>query len=192
MAPPIEVTYRHFDAPDALKDRIRTLVGELDRYGDEIVHGQVVVEGAQRHGSKTVVEIKVELDLKGRKVIGKRSAEHPAPAGRRSLEEAVAGAFHVATRQLERHEDRLQEEVKTHEHGIEVGRVFDIDLANRNGFVEMPDGSSLFFSEAVLHGADFEALFDGDTVRVKRRDEEGTYGPEASFVEPAAPETRQR
>lgn len=192
MAAPIEVSYHRFDAPDQLKDRIGTLVRELDRYEDRIIHGRVVVEGAQRHGSKTVVEIKVELDLKGKKAIGKRTAEHPDPAGKRSVEEAAVEAFHVAIRQLKRHGEALQEEVKHHDHGIEVGRVYDLDLANRNGFVEMPDGSSLFFSEAVLRNADFEALFDGDTVRVVRRDEEGTYGPEASSVEPAAPDTRQR
>ena len=192
MAAPIEVSYHRFDPPETLRDKIGDLVGELDKFENDIIAGRVVVEGAQRHGSKTVVEIKVELDLKGHKAVGKRTAEYPDPAGQRTVERAATEAFHVAARQLKKHGQALREDVKTLDHAIEVGRVYDIDLANRNGFIEMPDGSSLFFSEAVLRNADFEALFDGDTVRVVRHDEEGVYGPEASWVEPAAPDTRQR
>lgn len=192
MAAPIEVSFHRFDPPDVLRDRIDKLIGDLDKYEDEIVAGRVVLDGRHRQGNKTVVEIHVELDLRGKTAIGKRSAEYPDPAGQRTVAQATTEAFRVAQRQLKQHAQALREEVKAHPHGQTTGRIFDLDRNARTGFVEMPDGMSLFFSDAVLRNADFESLHDGDTVRVVRRDEEGTYGPEASSVEPAAPDTRQR
>lgn len=192
MAAPIEVSYHRFDPPSGLDERIRRLIGELDRYQNHIIDGRVVVEGAHSHGHKTVVEIAVELDLKGAKVIGRRSAEHPSPAGQRSLTQATTEAFRVAQRQLKEHTAALKEEVKTLEHQGEQGRISEIDRTRESGFVEMKGGESLFFSKAVVRRTDFEALHEGDTVIITRHDEEGAYGPEASSVELFAPDARMR
>ena len=193
MAVPIEVSYHRFDPPDGLRDRVDRHVRELDRYEHVITSGRVVVAGAHRHGDKTVLEISVELDVPGTRVVGRRSADYPDAAGRRGVAQAVTEAFRAAQRQLRERVATLREDVKTLSHQPEYGRVGEIDRTDRNGFVEMADGLSLFFSAAVVRNADFDALAEGDTVLVTRSDEEGTYGPEASSVEPtAAPDARLR
>jgi cold shock CspA family protein len=56
----------------------------------------------------------------------------------------------------------------------------------RNGFIEMPDGASLFFSDAVLEG-EFEDLSEGDEVLAIAAEAESPYGPQASQVKPVGP-----
>ncbi len=192
MAAPIEVSYHRIDPPAGLDERIHKLIGELDKYENDITSGRVVVEGAHRHGHKTVVEVAVELDLPKAKIVGRRSAEVPSPAGQRSLTQATTEAFRVVQRQLKEHMASLRHDEKTLEHQPVYGRISEIDRASESGFVEMPDGTSLFFSRAVLRNADFEALLEGDMVMATKADEEGTYGPEASSVEPVAPDNKIR
>lgn len=193
MALPIEVTYHRFDAPDHVREKIDALIAQLDKYEGAITDGRVVVEAAHRHGDKTVLEIRVELNLKGRRVIGKRSAEYPAPAGQRSFVRAATEAFRVVQRQIKEHQDKLSgHETKVLRHQRERGRILSLDRDVETGFVEMPDGVSLFFSADVLKDTDFDALLEGDTVLVTAADTEGAYGPQASSVELEAPNVRAR
>ena len=193
MAAPISVTYHRFDAPDHVREKIEALVTQLDKFEDAITDGRVVVEGAHRHGSKTVLEIRVELSVKGRRIVGKRSAEYPAPAGKRSFVKAATEAFHVVQRQLKEHQDKLVgHETKTLQHQRERGRILSLDPDVKTGFVEMADGGSLFFSADVVVDGTYDALAEGDTVLVTVAESEGTYGPQASSVDPEAPEIRSR
>jgi cold shock CspA family protein/ribosome-associated translation inhibitor RaiA len=193
MAAPISVTYHRFDAPDHVREKINALVAQLDKFDDAITDGRVVVEGAHRHGTKTVLEIRVELSVKGRRIVGKRSAEYPAPAGQRTFVKAATEAFHVVQRQLKEHQDKLAgHETKSLQHQRERGRVLSLDRDVGTGFVEMPDGASLFFSADVVKDDAYASLAEGDTVLVTIAESEGAYGPQASSVDPEAPEVRSR
>ena len=60
-----EVSFRHFEATDHIRARIDELIGELEKLGDNLVSGRVVVDGRNRHGKKTVVSTTVELSHPG-------------------------------------------------------------------------------------------------------------------------------
>jgi len=193
MAPPIEISFHRFDPPEHVREKIAALLPQFDRYEDAIIGGRVLVEMANRHGDRVVLEIHVEVDLKGRRIVGKRTAEYPAPASERSFDRAATEAFRVALRQIRAHTDKLQpHETKELAHQRERGRIQSLDRIEDTGFVEMPDGVSLFFSRDVLKDTEFRALAEGDTVIVTVADSESPYGPQASSVELEVPEVRSR
>lgn len=187
MDAPIEVSFHHFEPTERIRDKIDELIGQLDKHANEIISGRVVVDGKNRHGDKTVVEVSVELKYPGGLAVGKRTGEYPQPAGQRSLDTAMTQAFHTAASQIGSHFKKLTPmDSKRLNHQPQHGRIERLNQAVRNGFIEMPDGISLFFSEAVLNG-DFEKLVEGDEVLAIPADEEGPYGPQASTVKPIGP-----
>lgn len=193
MAPPIEVSWHRFDPPDHMREKIAALMEQFEKYEDAITDGRVVVEAANRQGEKVVLDIHVELNVKGRRVVGKRTGQYPEPAGQRSFDRAATEAFRVALRQLKAHSDKLQpHETKELAHQPQRGRVESLDRIDETGFVEMPDGVSLFFSKEVLKDTEFRALLEGDTVIVTVAESESPYGPQASSVELESPNVRSR
>jgi len=187
MDAPIEVSFRHFEPTDRIKDRIDELIGELEKFEHEIISGRVVVDGQNRHGGKTVTAISVELRYPGGVAIGKRSGEFPNPAGQQTFDTALTEAFHTASQQVREHfRKRHTTDTVALAHQPQHGRIERLNSTVRNGFVELPDSISLFFSEAVLEG-DFDALREGDEVLVTPAAEEGPYGPQASAVRPVGP-----
>lgn len=193
MAPPIEVSYHRFDPPDHIREKIEALLSQFDKYEDDITDGRVVVEAANRRGNQVVLDIHVELNLKGRRVVGKRTGEYPEPAGQRTFDRAATEAFRVVQRQIKQHTDKLQpHETKALSHQRQRGRIESLDLIDETGFVEMPDGVSLFFSKKVLKDTEFRALLEGDTVLVTVADSMSPYGPQASSVELESPDVRSR
>lgn len=185
MPAPIEVSFRHFEPTEQIHAKIDELIGQLAKFDGAIVNGLVVVEGAQTHGHKTVAQIRVELNYPGGKAVGKRSGEYPSPAGQRSFDSAMTQAFHAAASQVKNHfrKIRPQEGNQLADRQPQRGLIRRLNLTDRNGFVEMPDGTSLFFAEAVLEG-DCDALRDGDDVIATIAEAEGPYGPQASSVKP--------
>lgn len=193
MRAPIEVSYKGFDAPVEIRERIDELVAQLDKFEDHIVDGRVAVDAANKHGSGTVVEVSVTLDVKGKTIAAKREGEYPSPAGERSVSKAATEAFRAAQRQLKEHaEKQTSHQVKALDHQMQRGRIGSLDRIDETGFVEMPNGVSLFFAKAVLKDTDFNALAEGDTVMVHMAAEDGPYGPQASSVELEVPEVRSR
>lgn len=195
MAAPIEVTYHQFDPPEQVRDKVDELLGQLlGKFEGQITDGRVAVEAAHRRGNSTVLEVAVELNLKGRRVVAKRSGEWPSPAGQMSFSKAATEAFRAAQRQIKEHADKLasEHETKTLAHQHERGRILSLDRIDETGFVEMPNGVSLFFSGKVLKNTEFRALLEGDTVLVTEAASDSPYGPQASSVELEVPEVRAR
>lgn len=95
-----EVSFRHFEPTDRIRERIDELIGELDKFEHEVVAGRVVIDGQNRHGSKTVVAISVELSCRGGVAVGRRSGEFPNPAGQQTFDTALTEAFHIAGSQI--------------------------------------------------------------------------------------------
>lgn len=89
--------------------------------------------------------------------------------------------------QVKAHLDTMRpHETKQLDHQPEHGRIETLNAAERNGFIEMPGGVSLFFSEDVVEG-DFDQLGVGDEVLATAADTDSSYGPQASFVKPLGP-----
>lgn len=189
MNAPIETTFRRFEATDRIRAKIDELIGQLEKYEGEIISGRVVIDGQNKRGQKTVVSIHVELNYPGGTALGKREADIPQPAGQRGFDRALTEAFHAAAMQLRSHFAKVRpQESNQLEHQPQHGRVQRLNKDVRNGFIEMPGGGSLFFSEAVLQG-DFDALAIGDEVLALPADDESPYGPQASMVKPVSPLT---
>lgn len=187
MDAPIEITFRRFEPTDRVRAKIDELVGQLDKYRGEIISGRVVIDGQNKRGQKTVVSIHVELSYPGGTALGKREADIPQPAGQRGFDSALTEAFHAAAGQLRSHFAKVRpQEANQLEHQPRHGRIERLNKDVRNGFIEMPDGTSWFFSEAVLQG-DFDALDVGDEVQALPAEAESPYGPQASMVKPISP-----
>jgi len=193
MALPIDFSYHKFEPTEGIKSTLEELVQRLEKHEDDIISGRVVVDGDQKHGHKTIVEVAVELTVPGDVIVAKRQAEFPAPAGQQSrLDKVAADAFKVAEQQLVQHMAKMRpRDTKVHETGQAMGRVVRLNERVRNGFIEMPDGPELFFAETVLDG-EFDDLGEGDEVKVTIAPGEGPYGPQASYVRPVAPMTRAK
>ncbi len=187
--PPIQVTYRHFDPPQSVREKIDGLMQHFADYDDAIIAGDVVVDAIGKHGDKTEVEISIRLDLPKGQAVAKRGADLPSPAGQRSFDTAATEAFRVAVEQVRQHLAKLRPQgEKQLEHQQERGRIERLNEAERNGFVEMPDGISLFFADEVVEG-DFDGLSTGDEVMVRRAEDDSPYGPQAAWVRPLGPMT---
>lgn len=187
MAAPIEVSFRHFEASDSIRAKIDELVGQLDKFEREIISGRVIIDGKNKIGFKSVVSIHVELAYPGGLAVGKRSGEFPAAAGQKTFDMALTEAFRTAASQIAEHfEKRLPQDTKQLAHQPELGRIARLDNDVRNGFIEMHDGVTLFFSEAVLKGK-FDSLAEGDEVLAVASDEDSPYGPQASTVKAIGP-----
>jgi ribosome-associated translation inhibitor RaiA len=187
MDAPFDITFRHFEPTDRIRERIDEHIAALTNFEDAIVSGRVVVDGKNRHGKKSVVEVTVELSYRGGVSVGKRGGEFPSPAGQQTFDTALAEAFHTAESQMKQHFKKLRpQDTKEPEQQAATGRVVRLNPVVRNGFIEMPGGISLFFSEAVLEG-DFDGLAEGDEVLAVPADEESPYGPQARKVKPVAP-----
>jgi ribosome-associated translation inhibitor RaiA len=182
-----EISFHHFEPNDRIKARIDELIGELEKFEQAIVSGRVVIDGKNKHGQKTVVQIAVEINYPGGIAVGKRSGEFPNPAGQQTFDTALTEAFHTAASQIRNHFEKAHPmEGKRLSHQPQHGKIERLNASVRNGFIEIPNAESLFFSEAVLQGS-FDALREGDEVLAVPADEEGPYGPQASTVKPIGP-----
>ena len=188
MDAPVEISFRHFEPTERIRELIENHVAAIDNYENSITSGRVIVDGKNHHGSKTVVDISVELKYRGGLALGRRSGEFPSPAGQRTFDMAVAQAFEVAENQIKEHFRKRRDGKDSGETELQPGhgRIARLNASVRNGFIEMPDGESLFFSEAVLEG-DFDRLSEGDEVLALAAAGESAYGPQASQVKLIGP-----
>ena len=187
MDVPMEISFRHFEPTDRIRAKIDEHIEQMENFENAIISGRVVVDGKNKHGQKSVVDINVELHYRGGIAVGRRSGDFPQPAGQRTFDTALAEAFHTAESQVREHFRKLRpQDVKELYHQPAQGRIARLNPAVRNGFIEMPDGVSLFFSEAVLEG-DFDRLAEGDEVLAIPAEAESPYGPQASTVKPIGP-----
>lgn len=182
-----DVSFRHFEPTGRIRARIGELIGEFDKYEDDIVSGRIVIDGQNRHGNKTVVGIVVEVTYRGGVAVGRRSAEFPSPAGQHAFDTALTEAFHTAGSQIKQRVRRRQApEQRRPPEDARHGRIERLNTDVRNGFIEVHGLGTLFFSEAVLEGS-FDALRVGDEVLATLAEAESPYGPQASTVRPIGP-----
>lgn len=178
MQKPLEITFRHMDPSPALESEIRERAANLQRYCNDIIGCNVVVEAPHRHHKQgKLFHIRIDTTVPGREIVVQRS-----PDDEHAHEDAYVAlrdAFDATRRQLEDYSRKRRGKVKSHEdaaHGRVVVLAPDADY----GRLETPDGREIFFHRNSLVNVDFADLDIGTELRFV--EEAGDSGPQASSV----------
>ena len=183
MDVPMEVSFHNMDRSDAVEAKVRERAVKLERYFDHITSCRVVIEAPERRHTKgNLFRVKIEIGVPGRPplIVNRHPGQKHA---HEDVYVAVRDAFDAARRQLEDYAGKLGGKVKTHEvppHG-KVARLFPNE---GYGFVQMPDGSEIYFHRNAVTEEGFDDLEVGDEVRVTIAQGESDKGPQASSVLP--------
>jgi ribosome-associated translation inhibitor RaiA len=113
MRLPLQITFRNLDKSEALAQRIRARVEELDSRYPRLVSCRVMVEAPHRHHHKgALFHVRIELGVPGRELVissdVKEAKEHHDPYV------AVRDAFDAARRRLDEFARRQRGETKSH------------------------------------------------------------------------------
>lgn len=110
----LQVTFRNMDSSAALEARIRQLVEKLQRFSNQIIKCQVVVEAPhhQHHEQGALFDFQVDICVPGKEIIiGHTHSRNPAHT---NAYVALRDAFRAARRQLQEYERIRRLEVKSH------------------------------------------------------------------------------
>ncbi|HEY6925773.1 MAG TPA: HPF/RaiA family ribosome-associated protein, partial [Steroidobacteraceae bacterium] len=110
----LQITFRNMDSSPALEARIRELVQKLQRFSNQIIKCQVVVEAPhhQHHEHGARFDFQVDIAVPGKEIaIGHTHSRNPAHT---NAYVALRDAFRAAKRQLQDYEKIRRQEVKSH------------------------------------------------------------------------------
>ena len=186
---PLQVTFHGLDHSDAVEELVREKARKLWKLYRRIVSCRVAIEKPHRHqvpGSEPY-RVRIDLTVPGDEIVVAK--DHAEDEEMTDVGMAVRHAFTVAERRVKswvaRHrptEGRITHAVPDH------GLVVKIFGESGFGFVEMPDGTEVFFHRNAVVGNGFKKLNIGDEVRVAVQD--GEKGPQASTVDPVGKDGR--
>jgi ribosomal subunit interface protein len=169
MQVPLQITFRHMPASDALEARIRDQAAKLEAFHPQLISCRVTVEELDRHQHQgRQFQVRIDAHVPGREIVASRDHHQDVYV-------ALRDAFAAVTRQLEEEVRLRRGDVKVHD-VPQHGRVARLLAEEGYGFIATPDGRELYFSRAnVVHPA-FTDL---------------TVGTEVQFIEEAAAEGPQ-
>lgn len=175
----LEVTYRAIAPSEAIDRVIRERAAKLERFFPRIISCRVIVEQlARRERARALVfHVRVQVRVPEGEFLGDKE-----PAPQRFHEDvfiAIRDAFDAVGRELEDFARRERGDVKTHEQQP-YGHVSKIFPDRGYGFIEGPDGGSVYFHRHSVQNAHFEDLVVGNPVSYV--EEDGDNGPQASAV----------
>ena len=176
MNVPLEIAARNVQLAESDEAAIRDRVAKLADLYDRLVSCRVAVELPHRHRRSGVTySVRIDMTVPGGELfVGRKRGE--------TLLSAIQQAFNAAERQLRKHAARRRREVKEHESPQPVARVRELYPLGEYGFLETPEGDTVYFdARSVLDGG-FGRLAVGAAVRYVP--EEGEKGPQASTVIP--------
>jgi len=178
MRKPLEITFRHMDPSPALEAVVRERAEKLEKFCDQIIGCQVVVESPHKHHHKgNLHHLRIDVTVPGAEIVVVRSPdEHQA---HEDPFVAVRDAFDSVRRQLEDYMRKRRGKVKTHEQAAH-GRVTVLEPAQDYGRLETLDGREIYFHRNSLVKADFDDLAIGTELRFV--EEAGEKGTQASSV----------
>lgn len=178
MQLPLQITFRHMEASEAIEANIREKATKLDQYCDHIMSCRAVVEPAHRHHQQgNLFEVRLDITVPGDEIVVTR-----APAAHHAHEDAyvaIRDAFDAARRQLEDYVRRRQKHVKTHEVPAH-GTISELHPEADYGKIASSDGRDIYFHRNSVLNADFDKLELGTEVRFD--EEPGEQGPKATTV----------
>ena len=191
MQRPLEISFKHLDASDFIRDLVVERVERLERFHPHIIGCRVVIEAPYRsaEGHNPPLGIAVEVDVANRpRIVAKESEAQRAMKGDHLA--AINRAFEAIERQLEDANDRQRGEVKAHENARQTGSVVRLFPEQDHGFIEIAGGPELYFTRNVVTDGSFDQLKVGTMVQVTQASGEGPMGPQASSVERLSGERR--
>lgn len=175
-----QITFRGMGHSDAIEQRVREKVAELERFDDRITGCHVTIHAPHHHRHKgNVYSVRVVVRVAGKDVaVGGERLHHGA---HEDVYVAIRDVFDAAVRRIEDHARRRRGDVKRHqpENRGEIAKLFPDD---EYGFVQMEDGSDVYFHANSVTGTRFDNLRKGDIVRVVLAEDEGEKGPQASAI----------
>jgi ribosomal subunit interface protein len=176
----LEIAYRNVDKSDAIEDLIRKKLAKLQKLHDQIISCHIGIERPQKSkqsGNPYRVRITMRIPPGHEIVVTRDPQDYDIHD---PLDKIVRDAFDITERQLKKHVDRQQRDVKVHPRQQASAIVAELNGAQGYGFLETIDGRRVYFHErSVLHDA-FKRLKIGDGVNFV--EEMGDQGPQASSV----------
>jgi ribosome-associated translation inhibitor RaiA len=162
MEIPPEITFKDFEASDALTARIHELVGRLEHIYDRIVRCQVVVEMPHRHHRQgRQFHVRIRLTVPGGEIV---TSHDPGPdETHEDAYVAVRDAFQAARRQLEDYARKPRADFKRHR-VPRIGIIVFLDLDGKFGWLETDHGGRVHFERDVVAGG-IDNLMVGDEVQ---------------------------
>lgn len=182
MNTPLQITFHGLEHSDAIEAKIRAKAQELERFAPHIVSCHVTVQlEAGRHHQGKLYSVHVRLTVPGGELAASRGP------GRNHAHEDVyvslRDSFNAATRQLEDYLRRQRRDVKQHDRPL-LGTINKLFRDDGYGFVQLEDGTDVYFHENSVVNASFVQLHVGDQVRLVVAEGAGEKGPQASTVTP--------
>jgi cold shock CspA family protein len=179
MQIPVQVTFGHMSASEAVEANIREWVAELEGLCERITSCRVMIEAPHGHHHQgRLYRVRIDLGVPTRHiVVGRSPGAHHA---HEDVNVALRDAFHAIRRRLEDYVRRIRGQVKPHE-TPRHGRVIHLEPNRAHGRLLTDDDREVYFHRnSVLGGIDHLEL--GTEVRF--HEEMGNEGPQASSVEP--------
>lgn len=182
MQQPLEITFRGMEPSGFIERRIRSKMAELERYYQGIISCRATVEpGHQRRRKGNLYSVRLDILVPDKEIVAGR--ERRFDHSHEDVYVAIRDTFNAAARQLEDYARRRRRRERRQE-VPDQGRVLRIYPAEGYGFLELADGTEVYFHQnSVAHGA-FGTLDVGDNVRVMVTPGEGEMGPQAHAVIP--------
>jgi cold shock CspA family protein len=176
-----QITFEGIAPSDAISARIADEIEKLERFFGRITACRVVVTRPQkRHHHGDLYAVAVQLTLpNGRDVYADRNP--PAAHAHEDVYVAIRDVFKAARRKLQDEARKLRGDVKHHAAPLEA--IVATLVAEKNyGFLEVGDGSEIYFHRNSVANDGFDRLKIGE--RVTYAEAEGDQGPQATFVRP--------
>jgi cold shock CspA family protein/ribosome-associated translation inhibitor RaiA len=180
MRIPLDVDFRNMDRSEALEADVRRHAEKLEELFDRMISCRVVVEAPHRHHRKgNIYHVRILVSVPRKQLVVDRE-----PHENHAHEDpyiAVHDSFKSMRRQLEAYAREIRGDVKLHA-SPPHGKVVQIIPEEDHGFIETPDGRTIYFHRNAVLETTFEQLEPGAEVRFE--EEQGDEGPQASTVRP--------
>lgn len=178
MQLPLQITFRHIEASEAVENNIRDHAGELEQFYDQIMSCRVVVDESHKHHHQgKLFQVHIDVTVPGKELVaGREPGQHHA---HEDIYVAIRDAFDAMQRQLEDHARKQRGKVKSHEVPPH-GKVSELAPDENYGRILTADGRDIYFHRNSLLNSNFDDLEIGMEVRFD--EEPGDLGPQASSV----------
>lgn len=181
---PLDISFHGMESSDHLRHQVLRQAKKLERFSRYIVSGRVVLEADHKQTTKSQLQVKVELQVPGKTIVGQRERRPHEAVDHADVYGVIAETFEVTIRRLEEYTDKhFNDHHKHHPHaGARKATITRVDAERGHGMLETETGQSLFFQAAAVKGEDLNALEPGMEVSYALAEAEGAYGPEANSV----------
>ncbi len=178
MQVPTQITFRNIPHSEKVEAQVREHVAKLEKFCDRITSCHVVIEETHRHHEQgNLYHLRIHVAVPGDElVVDREPAEDRA---REDLLVTIRDAFKAMRRQIEDYVRNLRGDTKSHQVGAH-GRIVKLLPDQGCGFIETPDGRTVFFHANSVLDTAFSRLQLGTEVRFV--EEMGDKGPQASSV----------